>query len=464
MVPASLKYNWEREVSMWMNPSPSVHIISGMNKCQMLRDKIYSAKKTIAKMEAHYRRDENKLAKKYEALIKLETQYEIELEKPMDVFPKSDIYIINYDLIHNRLSQLQDIDPQAIIMDECHYIKDSKTLRSKAVLKLCKGVKNVIALSGTPLTNRPKELFPTLNIIRPDLFSNYWKYAIRYCEGHKGKWGWDDNGSSNIPELNKILKENIMIRRLKNDVLKELPEKIRTVIPMDIDNMKAYQRAENDLVGWVLDKLESSLSGKSEEEKKIIIDEKITSTLAAEGLVKLSELKQVVAKGKMKGAIEWIQDHIDSNGKLIVFCTHQKPIDDLMKKFSKIAVKIDGSVSIEKRQKAVDEFQTNDKIRLFIGNIKAAGVGITLTAASSVCFLELGWTPGEHDQAEDRAHRIGQMADVNAYYLIGKNTIEEDTMELIDEKRKVLKGVLDGAEVEEKELLKNLWNNILNKN
>ena len=143
-----------------------------------------------------------------------------------------------------------------------------------------------------------------------------------------------------------------------------------------------------------------------------------------------------------------------------MFATHKFVLDALAKEFGKICVRVDGSTSINKRQDAVDAFQGDAKIRLFLGNIKAAGVGLTLTAASDTLTLELGWTPGLHDQAEDRVHRIGQEADsVTAYYLIAKDTIEEDIAKLLDEKRDVLKGVMDGKAAGKNEMLMHLLKN-----
>ena len=158
----------------------------------------------------------------------------------------------------------------------------------------------------------------------------------------------------------------------------------------------------------------------------------------------------------MKNVNVWIQNFLETDEKLVVFCTHKFVIEELMEEFKEIAVKIDGSVTGENRQKAVDEFQTNDKIRLFVGNVQAAGVGITLTAASNLVFIELGWSPMMHDQAEDRIHRIGQKNSVMIYYLLAANTIEEKIAKLLDSKRKVVDAILDGVETEQASLLSEL--------
>jgi SNF2 family DNA or RNA helicase len=231
-----------------------------------------------------------------------------------------------------------------------------------------------------------------------------------------------------------------MIRRKKADVLKDLPTKVRSFVPMEIDNLKKYKVVEADFIEWV------------KREKGLAAAEKAEN---AEALAKISALKQLAAEGKMKQAIDWIKDHLDTNGKLVVFAVHKKTIDRLMNELADYnPVKVDGSVSQENRQLAVDTFQNDPRCRVFIGNINAAGVGLTLTAASSVAFAEVAWSPGEHDQAEDRIHRIGQTADsVNAYYLLAGGTIEETMARLIDSKRKVLDQVLDGIETNSKNLL-----------
>lgn len=174
-------------------------------------------------------------------------------------------------------------------------------------------------------------------------------------------------------------------------------------------------------------------------------------------MVRIEALKQLAVQGKIKQAVQWIRDFLDNNGnKLVVFGVHKTVVDALMKEFKEEAVKVDGSVSATKRDEAVVAFQEDPNVKLFVGNIQAAGTGLTLTAASAVAFLELPWTPGESAQAEDRCHRIGQKDTVNVYYLLADNTIEMEIAQLLDEKKAVLNAVLDGKEVEETQLLTEL--------
>lgn len=388
VVPASLKLNWSRECDMWME-NPKVQILSG---------------------------------------------------KKANTPIVGEIIIINYDIIGAWVKALKAIKPQVLITDECHKWKSNSAQRTKAVKALGKVCPHVIALSGTPIENRPAEIYNAVQMIDPGVAGPWMSFGKRYCNGHHNGWGWDFNGASNVEELHEKLTNTIMIRRKKADVLKDLPAKVRSFVPMEIDNWKKYKVVEADFIGWV------------KREKGLAAAEKAGN---AEALAKISALKQLAAEGKMTQAIDWIKDHLDSNGKLVIFAVHKKIIARLMNELADYnPVKVDGSVSQENRQVAVDTFQNDPRCRVFVGNINAAGVGLTLTAASSVAFVEIARSPGEHDQAEDRIHRIGQTADsVNAYYLLAGGTIEETMAKLIDSKRKVLDQVLDGIETDSKNLL-----------
>jgi SNF2 family DNA or RNA helicase len=391
VVPASLKINWMKESKIWLNNKEKITIING--------------------------------------------------KKAQEI--KGDIIIINYDILSSHRETLENINPKVMVIDEIHKIKNRKAKRTKTVKILGKNIDSIIGLSGTPIVNRPIEIFNALNLIRPELFNSFWNFAQNYCNPTHTRWGWNFNGATNTEELHQLLTDTLMIRRLKKDVLKELPEKQRTVIPLEITNRTEYNYAEENLIDYI-----------RETEGR----EKADKATNAEHLVEFEKLKQLAVKGKWNQVINWIEDFLESGEKLVVFATHHKVIDDLMGKFSDIAVKLDGRDSDIKRDKAVESFQNNDKIKLFIGNIKAAGEGITLTASSNVVFIEEGWTPGEHNQAEDRIHRIGQENACNIYYLVAENTIEEEICGLLDKKRKVLDSVLDGKDTEDNNLLKELMN------
>ena len=384
--PASIKLNWARETHHWLNPAGRVEILSGTQS-----------------------------------------------ERPI-----GDIVIINYDILSDWKEHLTYYKFQVMITDECHYFKSNKAKRTKAVKALAKHIPHVIALSGTPIVNRPIEIFNAIKVIDPTIMPDYWHYAHRYCGAHHTGFGWDFSGASNTEELHQKLTSTIMLRRLKKDVLDDLPEKIRSFIPIELDNREEYNDAEFDFISFI------------EERKGKAAAQRVSN---AETLTKIETLKQLAVKGKLNMVTRWIEDFLDTDNKLVVFATHRFVIDHLMSVFGGMAVKIDGSVSGGKRDKAVQEFQHNNQVRLFVGNIKAAGIGLTLTAASNVAFIELPWTPGDLVQAEDRCHRIGQKDTVNIHYLLAEDTIEETVAKLLDHKRKVLDSVLDGQVTEEESLL-----------
>lgn len=344
---------------------------------------------------------------------------------------------------------------EGFLVHNCHFLKNRTAKRTKAILGV--GAKapglsktpSIIGLSGTPILNRPVEIYPVAKTLAPDKIPPFMTFAMAYCGAHHNGFGWDFTGSSKTDELHDLLTSTIMIRRLKKDVLQDLPSKTRSVVPLQMEakDAKDYAKAENHFLGWL----------------KLVNPEKIAAAQRAEALVQFQELKKLARNGKWSSVIEWLNESLESNGKMIVFAVHHETIDNLMEALQGFnPVKVDGRDSQEKRQAAVDRFQTDESCRVFVGNIKAAGVGLTLTAASAVVFVELGWTPGEHVQAEDRAHRIGQKSAVNIYYLIANGTVEEEIAGLLDKKQRVLDSVLDGTGTAEDALLSELLKKYLN--
>jgi len=394
--PASLKLNWAKECKQWME-DPQIEILSGT--------KIHKTTK--------------------------------------------DIIIINYDILFAWVGQLRKIDAKIIILDEAHYTKTSNAKRTKATKMLAKTIPHIIALSGTPIVNKPIEIYNAVKMIDPELFPNRWHYYKYYCNAKHNGFGWDFNGASHTSELHDKLKKSLMIRRLKKDVLPDLPAKIRSFVPIEISNKYDYKEAETDFIKWI------------EKEKGLEAAEKAKN---AEAFSKIENLKQLAVKGKMKQCINWIEDFLTSDQKLVVFATHKFVIEKLMETFPDIAVKIDGSVSSENRQKAVDDFQNKEEIKLFIGNIQAAGVGITLTASSNVVFIEFPWSPGLLNQAGDRCHRIGQKDAVNIYYLYAINTIDEKVIKMLHKKSITVDQVLNGEESDDTTTFQELINSFKNEN
>jgi SWI/SNF-related matrix-associated actin-dependent regulator of chromatin subfamily A-like protein 1 len=338
----------------------------------------------------------------------------------------ADIYIINYDILEKMSDIIEKLNIEVFVFDESQYLKNAKTKRVEAVKAMIKGKSYIYMLTGTIITNRTNELITPLTLLgKLDALGGYWYFASRYCGMTKSKFGIEMKGNTNSQELNKKIRELCYIRRNKKDVLKELPDKTRVVIEMTIDNPKDYSLAESDLVSY--------LSSKN-------------SQTTANHLTKIEILKQLAAKGKLKQFIEWIEIFIESGEKLLVFAHHKEIIDILQKHFK--CRKIDGSVPSEQRQAIVTDFQENESSKLLILSIKAAGVGLNLTAASNVAFIEQGWTPGEHEQCEDRVLRIGQKNAVTCYYFIDKETIDIDIYNIINDKRKVTTVINAGKEFE----------------
>lgn len=347
--------------------------------------------------------------------------------------PKRDITIINYDILQYWLQYIQDINPKLLIIDECHMIGSRTTKRTKSVKYIARGVPHVLALSGTPLVNRPAELWNTLNIIKPRLFPTFFHYALEYCGAKRNRWGWEYKGATNIAKLHQILLDNVMDRCKKSDTDLDLPEKMRIVMPFEIES-KEYDFALNNFKGW----LQKNRPDKAD------------ASWRAKQVTQLGYLKQLAAKAKLPIVIDWVDDFLqESSGKLILFGIHKEILKVLKDRYKNICVSIDGETAPDDRQIACDRFQNADGVRLFIGQIKAAGVGLNLTAAETVGFVELGWTPGEHTQGEDRCHRIGTRNAVSCYYFVAKDTIEEKLLKIIQEKQQNITRILDGRNVEE---------------
>lgn len=372
----------------------------------------------------------------------------------------SSFYIINYDIIYNSETVgkkkvvnlrygLKELKPKALVIDESHYIKNSKAARTKAIKLLGKIAPKIIELSGTPIVNRPVEFFNALNLIDPERWPNEYKFKYRYCNPKFNGFGWEFNGATNVEELHKKLQYN-MIRRLKKDVLKDLPPKIRSVVPLELSNHKEYKIAEVDLIQWV---------------RQIDGDEAAKKVSNAEQLVRFEKLKQLAVKGKMEAFQSWCLDYLESNEKLLIFADHRNDpmnvVGDLNSFFNEKGFKTSvcvGGMKPEEKEKNIQAFNNDPSVRVLIGT-KSMKEGHSITATSNVVFAELWWTPGDHDQAEDRVYGISRgdgSNQVNAFYLLAEGTIETEIAEMLDEKRKVLSAVVDGKNVEESSLLSEL--------
>lgn len=344
-----------------------------------------------------------------------------------------DIIILNYDIAKKYLKNLQEINPQIIILDESHKVKNYKSQRTKAIVTLTNQIPHKILLSGTPALNRPSELWQQLAIVRPDIYNRMYftEWHKKYCDAKQNRYGWDYSGSSNVDKLAEELK-NIMIRRTEEEVFSDLPEMIRSTVPITITNRRIYNSARKDYIAWVRD-------------QKGLVESKKASR--AEHLSRISALKKLVADGKLKASIEWIKDYLETEDKIVVFAHHKSIIVALADEFKNECVVIDGSTPQKDRTDIAAQFESNPKIKMIIGNIKAMSEGINLGVSKTVLTLEFDWSPKTHEQCEGRIKGLRQMGRgrkfTRSYYLAGIDTVDIEIINMLESKRKVIDGVMD---------------------
>lgn len=355
----------------------------------------------------------------------------------------ADVAIINYDILKKcapALAAAGILDrARSLVADEAHYIKDLKSQRGRALLDLSSGIRDrdglVILATGTPVINRPKDLIATLRLAgKLGQFGGWKGFVTRYCDGHETRFGWDIDGASDLPELERKLRATCYIRRTKDQVLQDLPEKQRSAVfvSLDGDDKREYALGEKELADWV----------RGDGAKEITDIAGNAGGNGAEILRRISILRQAVGHAKIEQAAEITGNILDGGQKAIVFAIHKEVQDALFQKLSEghKAVRLTGEMGAEERQAAVDAFQ-GGKADVIVCSQKAGGVGLTLTAASNVVFAEYDWTAASHDQAEDRAHRIGQKNAVNVWYVHAKDTIDDAMATIIAEKREIARQV-----------------------
>jgi SWI/SNF-related matrix-associated actin-dependent regulator 1 of chromatin subfamily A len=346
----------------------------------------------------------------------------------------AEIIVLNYDILDWHADRLAELEPRALILDESHYVKNARAARTKAALELAQKLPDGalrLALTGTPVLNRAEELVSQLRVIgRLKDFGSGARLTRRFRAA-----GSDDR-------LHWNLRAHCYVRRTKEQVLPQLPAKRHDTVPVLLSNEHEYRLAERDVIAW-LQTLPLDLR---------TIDAKVAAALRAEQLVRLNNLRQLAARGKLPTALAWVADFLESGEPLVVFAEHIATQKAVLERFPK-ALHILGSDTSPARQRAVDAFQDEDGPQLIVCSLKAASQGITLTRASNVAFLELDWTPARHDQAEDRLHRIGQDSAVTAWYLLAPDTIDETMAELLERKRSLIDAVTDGQVRDEERLV-----------
>jgi SWI/SNF-related matrix-associated actin-dependent regulator 1 of chromatin subfamily A len=393
--PATLRENWRREWKIWTD-----------KESMILTDKVKKTWQTFYNVGMC-----NIFICNYESLKKF---FVASINKP-EGKPLRLNHIVFSDTI-----KLFD----AVIIDESHRCKDGKTQQSKFCMGISKGKEWVLCLTGTPVVNKPIDLIPQLHILdRLADFGGYKIFVERYCAG------W--NQASNLKELNYMMKKHCFYRREKTEVLKDLPDKMRSIMRVDITTKMEYEKAENELIDYLRENLKKS-------------EGEITTALRGETMVLIGILKQIAARGKVDDVIEHIQEVVDAGEKIVVFAWHKEIVYELKKSIPG-AVTIVGDDNMASRQRSVDSFQNDPKVQVILCNIKSGGVGITLTASSRVCFIELPWHAADAEQCEDRCHRIGQKDSVQCTYFLGHKTIDEYIYNIIEKKRKIANEIT-GAE------------------
>jgi hypothetical protein len=373
--PASMKLTWERETARWL-PHRSVRVCSGRSRSPAA----------------------------------------------------AEITILNYEIVEAHRELLARRRPRALVADESHYCKNPHAKRTQAVRKLADAVAPDglrLALTGTPVLNHADELIAQLRVIgRLKDFGSGASFSRQF------------EGELSEERLHWHLRRLCFVRRLKREVLPQLPPKRQVVVPVALSNEPEYRVAEEDVVEWL----------RAQPLDLAQLDAKIAATLRAERLAQLTTLQRLAARGKLATALTWIHDFLASGEALVVFARHVEVQQAVLERFPH-ALHLLGEDSIAARQAAIGAFQDPGGPSLIVCATRVAAQGITLTRASNVCFLELEWTPAIHDQAEDRCHRIGQSDSVTAWYLLAADTIDETMARLIQRKREIVDAVTDGREL-----------------
>jgi len=380
------------------------------------------------------------------ASLKINWQREIENYSDRSVYicegkkfsTEHDFVIVNYDIIKNfhdpknpNESLITQSNFDLVIMDEAHMISNTQAQRTKVINNFVKGIKYVWLLTGTPMTSRPMNYYNLLSIIESPVAQNWMAYAIRYCQGYQFRAGnrkvWNVSGASNLEELRDRTSKQVL-RRLKEDVL-DLPEKIISPIYLRLKS-KEYEEVMGDYYDWY---------DKNPDE---------SSSLTVQ-FSKLMKVRKIIANEKVNQTIEIAENIIEQGKKVIIFTNFTDTLQLIHNHFKKESVYLDGSCSKQQRQYSVDQFQENEKIKVFVGNLKAAGVGLTLTSAEVVIMNDLSFVPAEHSQAEDRAYRYGQKNNVIVYYPLFDNTIEGIIYDILNNKKQVIRTVMGDGDIEQ---------------
>jgi SWI/SNF-related matrix-associated actin-dependent regulator of chromatin subfamily A-like protein 1 len=348
--------------------------------------------------------------------------------------------IVNYDILGKHIETLGRVPWAGLVFDEAHYLKNHRSARSRLARQLADQAKAnagghpaVYLLTGTPLTNRPRDLFVLLQLVGHPLGRSFLSFAKRYCAAERNDYGWQTGGASNIEELTVQL-HGVMLRRSKDQVL-SLPPKIRTWLPVDVPKGTGVRDMRKVVELLVGDK--DLAPGSTVDERR----------LRGRLLHAVTRARQALADAKVKATVDLVSGAVEQGEKVIVFSCFEEPVQGIVEAFRGSAVLLTGETPAEKRQALVDRFQQDDRIRVFVANIIAGGIGTNLTAATQVVFNDLDWVPANHWQAEDRAYRIGQTRTVNVTYMVAADTIDDFVQMVLEKKARLVSAIVDGTAI-----------------
>lgn len=342
-------------------------------------------------------------------------------------------YIINWDILTYWQDALVNHKFRGVVADEAQAAGERTSKRTKAFMEIAKSAPFLLAMSGTPARSRPVQLWPVLNCINPKVFENFFDFAEYFGAPKETPFGRKYPGASHAKELHKEL-QKIAIRRLKEDVLKDLPKKTRSIVPMETDAalMRTYAADEEAISG---------------DENAVTLEAKLASLTRSAYNAKESSVKL------------WLQEFLESGEKLVVFAWHRAVVEDLMEYLNQwCPVCLYGGMSEKAREMAKEQFITMDCCKVLVANIQSGGVGIDglQKVCSNCCFVECSVTPADHDQAEDRLCRIGQELPVTCHYLVAHGTVDDDLVAILDRKANTLSKVIDGHKADPAMLLQNI--------
>ena len=346
------------------------------------------------------------------------------------------VTVVNYETASRHAEALMKMGPKAVVLDEAHWIKERRAQRTRAVLAVSRRARYVLALSGTPVLNRPIEFYNVLDLLRPGRFGSWWDFARQYCGLHHNGFGWDARGATNLGELAWILRgEGIMIRRTKDEVLSELPPKRRVVLHVELERALSAEvdRAEE----------EASRALLTEEAKRWLSG---AARPPGPAVAALGKLRAALGAAKAVALIPWLAE-LAADRQVVVFFHHVAPASEVVRGLAASGIRAERLTGMEgasERQSVVDRFQSGE-VQVICATYGAAGVGLNLTAASDVVLAEREWVPATEEQAEDRCHRVGQTRGVTVWVAMSDHRVDRALHAVLEEKRDILRAVVDGA-------------------